>query len=110
MFNYISRISLYRYYLPSYDEPDYVCSMPEYNGIYHCQQLTLSNMTQDLTCKVTNQSLVNIDESEICSDYLQFYNTCRTSGPNIFYDNISFDNFAMAFIAIFQVKPSYIKI
>ena len=96
--------------MPSYDEPDYVCSLPENNGINHCQQLTISNLTQDLTCKITNQSLADIYETEICSDFLQFYNTCSPSGPNIFFDNISFDNFAMAFIAIFQVRSGYIKI
>nr|AIJ29365.1 voltage-gated T-type calcium channel [Trichoplax adhaerens] len=96
-------IFLYRYYLPSYEDPDYVCSLPEYNGIHHCRDLTLSNLTLDLTCKITNQTLASQYGDGTCTEYLQFYDTCSTSGPNIFYDNISFDNFAMAFIAIFQV-------
>ena len=39
-----------------------------------------------------------------CLDENRFYRTCKADGPNPYYGAVSFDNIALAFIFIFQVR------
>ena len=90
------RYNLSTFYRPSFDEPDYVCSLPENNGLSKCDHLNY-----DTEC---NQSFPFTINASSC--WNKYYTTCRDSGENIYWGSISFDNVPIATVAIFQVGLS----
>ena len=54
------------------------------------------------TTTTTTTTLINATINE-CLDTRRYYRTCRRDGPNPYYGSVSFDNFAMAFVFIYQV-------
>lgn len=80
------------FYKPSFDEPDFVCSLPEDGGTSRCSNIS----PKDTNCSGSFE-----DNSIICKKY---YNICKEVGPNPFYDLVSFDNIGIAWIVIFQVN------
>ncbi|KAK2571693.1 Voltage-dependent T-type calcium channel subunit alpha-1G [Acropora cervicornis] len=79
------------FYKPSFDEPDFVCSLPEDGGTSRCSNIS----PKDTNCSGS------FEDNSI--NWKKYYNICKEVGPNPFYDLVSFDNIGIAWIVIFQV-------
>ncbi|XP_015766817.1 PREDICTED: voltage-dependent T-type calcium channel subunit alpha-1H-like [Acropora digitifera] len=79
------------FYKPSFDEPDFVCSLPEDGGTSRCSNIS----PKDTNCSGS------FEDNSI--NWNKCYNICKEVGPNPFYDLVSFDNIGIAWIVIFQV-------
>lgn len=86
-----------QFYLP--DSGDYICSLPQDGGMQNCSGILQHCLTQPPQPPSGNSS-----GSSNCSDIAKYYTTCQKKGPNPYYDNMSFDNIAMAWIFIYQVR------
>jgi len=89
------------FYQPSFNDPDFVCSLPQDHGTSKCSDIDpyyLDN--KECHGSFENSSVVNISQ---CVNWNKYYITCRADGINPFYDTTSFDNIGIAWIAIFQV-------
>ena len=89
--------NLSSFYIPSFDEPDYVCSLPGNNGLSKCDKSQFDR--HDPTPNQSYSPPVNTS-----SYWNKYYTTCRDSGENIYWGSISFDNIGIATVAIFQVS------
>ena len=49
-------------------------------------------------------SIKGLASNTTCRIFGNYYTDCRQDGPNPYYDNMSFDNIAMAWIFIYQVS------
>lgn len=92
------RCNLSSFYRPSFDKPDYVCSLPGNSGLSKCDKSHF-NPPDINENECNNNCSLPINSS--C--WNQFYTTCRASGENIYWGSVSFDNIAIATVAIFQV-------
>ena len=95
---FFPRYNLSSFYRPSFDKPDYVCSLPSNNGLSKCDKSHFNQ--QDFNDNESNQTSLTMNSSY----WNQFYTTCRDSGQNIYWGSISFDNIGIATVAIFQVS------
>ena len=92
------RCNLSSFYRPSFDKPDYVCSLPGNSGLSKCDK---SHFDQSDVNE--NECHYNFSLPINSSCWNKFYTSCRASGENIYWGSISFDNIAIATVAIFQV-------
>ena len=100
MILFFRRYNLSSFYRPSFDKPDYVCSLPGNSGLSKCEQ---SHFNQhDSNDRDCNNSCPQAKNTS--SYWNKYYTTCRDSGENIYWGSISFDNIGIATIAIFQVS------
>lgn len=107
--NFHFRLNESLFYKPSFDKPDYICSLPQDNGMTLCNHIppyydNRKACTQNARTAHDNHTM-NISD---CADWL--YTTCKQEGPNPFYGKTSFDNIVIAWIAIFQVSRCHITI
>ena len=72
---------------------DFLCSLAEDNGMQKC-------IAKDIAyaCSVSGE-----DWNTTCRMSMKYYIDCRQDGPNPFYDTMSFDNIALAWVFIYQV-------
>ncbi|CAF3991388.1 unnamed protein product, partial [Adineta steineri] len=92
------------FYVPS-NQDSYVCSLPSSNGMGKCSEipkLHQNNITCELDFYSSNSSLINKTINS-CINWNQYYRVCATSNENPYSGVISFDNIALAWIAIFQI-------
>ena len=73
--------------------PDYLCSLPKDDGMGSCPP----NSTM-LGCSINGEGV-----SKACKMAAN-YSKCKGDGPNPYYDTMSFDNIALAWIFIYQVR------
>ena len=96
----INEYNLSSFYRPSFDKPDYVCSLPDNNGLSKCDKSQFEH--QDFENPKSNHSFDSLPKNT-SSYWYQYYTTCRDSGENIYWGSISFDNIGIATVAIFQI-------
>ncbi|CAF2224645.1 unnamed protein product [Rotaria magnacalcarata] len=92
------------FYIPS-DKDSFICSDPSSSGMRKCSQipkLNRNNMTCELDFRSMSSSLIN-QTINGCINWNQYYQLCKTSNENPFFGSISFDNIAVAWLAIFQI-------
>ncbi|XP_074639691.1 voltage-dependent T-type calcium channel subunit alpha-1H-like isoform X1 [Acropora palmata] len=89
--SFFTRYNRSTFYKPSFDEPDFVCSLPEDGGTSRCSNIS----PKDTNCSGS------FEDNSI--NWKKYYNICKEVGPNPFYDLVSFDNIGIAWIVIFQV-------
>ena len=114
LFLYCSfRYNRSQFYQPSFVNPDYVCSLPEDQGACRCSDIKPSYLNASTECHGSFESKSAVNNS-VCVNWNQYYNICKASDQNPFYNTTSFDNIGIAWIAIFQVrkvfKMSYIHL
>ncbi|KAK3705212.1 hypothetical protein QZH41_014007 [Actinostola sp. cb2023] len=103
------RLNKSLFYQPSFDKPDFICSLPQDSGMATCDDIPPYYYNRK-ACTQSPTGLYNrTANSSDCVDWNQLYITCRREGPNPFYGTTSFDNIAIAWIAIFQLtfSPCY---
>ena len=90
------------FYQPSFNNPEFICSVPEDHGTSTCSDIK-PNYLDDTKChgSFENNSVVN---KSVCVNWNQYYTNCAPNGPNPYFDTTSFDNIGIAWIAIFQVR------
>lgn len=89
------------FYKPSFDEPDFVCSLPDDGGTSRCSD---PNYQKDTKCRGSFENNSIFLNGSVCVNWNKYYNTCKQDGPNPFYNLTSFDNIGIAWIVIFQVN------
>lgn len=98
------------FYVPSFDEPDFVCAMPIVSGMQTCSSefIAPSKNERGLQCSLTLEKYLNktrlSNNSNECVDWNQYYTQCKQEGDNPAWGAIGFDNIFIAWVAIFQVK------
>lgn len=93
---FFTRYNKSRFYKPSFDEPDFVCSLPGDSGTSNCSDIS-RYYERDKECHGS------IENNSGCVNWNKYYDTCKPGGQNPFYDLTSFDNIGIAWIVIFQV-------
>ncbi|CAF1073726.1 unnamed protein product [Adineta steineri] len=99
-----NHFSFQPFYVPS-NQDSYVCSLPSSNGMGKCSEipkLHQNNITCELDFYSSNSSVINKTINS-CINWNQYYRVCATSNENPYSGVISFDNIALAWIAIFQI-------
>ena len=87
--NYFFSFNMTPFYKP--ESSDFLCSLPKDNGMQVCSD-------------IWNACLVNGgDFNTTCKDSTKYYTKCKQDGPNPFFNTMSFDNIAMAWVFIYQV-------
>ena len=94
-FDLISTFNMTAYYKP--ESFDFLCSLPKDGGIQKCTPNAIS-----YSCAVSGNDL-----NTTCKLSAKYYNECRQDGPNPFYDTMSFDNIALAWVFIYQVTNRF---
>ena len=98
------------FYVPSFDDPDFVCALPSVSGMQKCTSEFISPSENEigLQCSLTLEEYVNksrlSNNSNECVDWNQYYTQCKQEGDNPAWGAIGFDNIFIAWVAIFQVK------
>lgn len=98
------------FYVPSFDDPDFVCALPSVPGMQKCTSEFISPYENEmgLQCSLTLEEYVNksrlSNNSNECVDWNQYYTQCKQEGDNPAWGAIGFDNIFIAWVAIFQVK------
>ena len=96
------------YYQPSFEIPDFVCSLPSYAGTKRCSDMPSQSsclspgLISGNFCQAEHHRLAN-------SSFMAFNNSyfkCSQDGPNPFFQTVSFDNIGFAWMVIFQVTIS----
>ena len=93
------------FYRPSFEVPDFVCSLPSYAGTKRC-----SDMPSRSSCWPSGPISGNFCQAEhhrlANSSFNNSYFKCSQDGPNPFFQTVSFDNIGFAWMVIFQVTIS----
>ena len=87
----VSKFNMTPYYKP--ESFDFLCSLQKANEIQKC-------IADDIfyACAVSGENITTT-----CKLSAQYYTDCKQDGPNPFYDTMSFDNIALAWVFIYQV-------
>jgi hypothetical protein len=89
------------------DQNSFICSDPSSSGMTKCSQIRKLRR-DNLTCELDfDSSLINKSLNG-CINWNQYYQFCAPSDENPFSGFISFDNIGLAWLAIFQVRFSFI--
>ena len=100
------RYNLLDFYRPS-DKPDFVCSMPNANGMQTCTNLSpVKHNTSGRDCTLSYKA-IRANNSNSCVNWNQYYTQCKKEGDNPEWGAIGFDNIFLAWVAIFQVNSSF---
>ncbi|XP_031551384.1 voltage-dependent T-type calcium channel subunit alpha-1G-like isoform X2 [Actinia tenebrosa] len=92
------------FYKPSFEKPDFLCSLPKDYGMTKCPSDVPSSYQSKMLCTQSPYDQLNrAQNSSQCVDWNRIYSVCKADGPNPFHGAASFDNIAIAWIAIFQV-------
>lgn len=101
--------NLSNFYEPSFDNPDFVCALPDVPGMQKCTSEFITPLKHENggQCSLTyeeslNKSLIS-NHSNDCVDWHQYYRKCKQEGDNPAWGAIGFDNIFIAWVAIFQV-------
>ncbi|XP_026324776.1 voltage-dependent T-type calcium channel subunit alpha-1G [Hyposmocoma kahamanoa] len=83
---------------------DYICTMPEDNGMHTCSNLPPYRYGS-IVCNETAKPYpsLNLPTNMSCVNWNQYYTNCTQRGSNPFQGTISFDNIGLAWVAIFLV-------
>lgn len=84
---------------------DYICTMPEDNGMHTCSDLPPYRYGS-VVCNETAKPYpsLNLPTNMSCVNWNQYYTNCTQRGSNPFQGTISFDNIGLAWVAIFLVR------
>ncbi|KAJ7340395.1 Voltage-dependent T-type calcium channel subunit alpha-1G [Desmophyllum pertusum] len=91
---FFTRYNRSTFYQPSFNNPEFICSVPEDHGTSTCSDIK-PNYLDDTKChgSFENNSVVN---KSVCVNWNQYYTNCTPNGPNPFFDTTSFDNIGIA--------------
>ncbi len=90
------------YYQPSFEEPDFLCSLPSDAGTKRCSDIKpKENSTCIFLNHTTSDKYCGFDKFV---PYSGEYYQCLQDGPNPFHTTVSFDNIGSAWMVIFQVS------
>lgn len=99
------------FYIPSFDEPDFVCAMDGVPGMQSCNSESippLKDLVSGRECTLSYEEYLNetkrSNNSNACVNWNQYYSQCRQEGDNPSWGAIGFDNIFIAWVAIFQVS------
>ena len=94
-----------KFYVPSFDDPDFVCTQSTNNGMQPCSNIpALKHDTSGRSCTLSCDQKGMSNYSNNCVNWNGYYNQCRLEGDNPFWGAIGFDNIFLAWVAIFQVS------
>ena len=106
-----SSYNLTDFYVPSFDEPDFVCAMKGIPGMQSCNSESIPPLKDHIsgrTCTLSYEGFLKETErsnnSNACVNWNQYYSQCQKDGDNPSWGAIGFDNIFIAWVAIFQVK------
>ena len=106
-----SSYNLTDFYVPSFDEPDFICAMKGIPGMQSCNSESIPPLKDEIsgrTCTLSYEAYLNetrrSNNSNACVNWNQYYSQCRKEGDNPSWGAIGFDNIFIAWVAIFQVN------
>lgn len=96
------------FYIPSFDNPDFVCAVNGVPGMQTCiSEFIPALKNENRECTLTYEGYINqsrrSNNSNNCINWNQYYTVCRKEGDNPSWGAIGFDNIFIAWVAIFQV-------
>uniref|UniRef100_A0A915JFW6 Ion transport domain-containing protein n=1 Tax=Romanomermis culicivorax TaxID=13658 RepID=A0A915JFW6_ROMCU len=101
----LSATDLPMYYTSEETGMEYICSLPNNNGMHRCPG-PVPTMLGNSKCNLTIDYLLkeNFTQSNTsCINFAQYYTVCKPTSRNPFQGSISFDNIGFAWVSIFLV-------